>query len=78
MAADQFQVFKAYHENALNDLRTYALEDQRDADCLNPIIHAKDFAAMVRNAPNLYTYAACSAFIDELYQALLTASVMAQ
>ena len=75
MTAQQYLEFRVKHETALSDLRTYALDDQADADRLNPILHAKDIDAMVAAAPNLYRYAPCSCFIDELYHTLIAMAV---
>ena len=72
MLSTEFLQFKVQHETALSDLRSYALNSQDDADCLNPILHAADLAAMVRAAPSLRRYKACSVFIDELHDALIT------
>lgn len=66
-----FLAFRVKHETALSDLRSYALDSQIDADRLNPILHARDMAAMIAAAPNLTQYLANSIFIDELYDALI-------
>lgn len=71
----QYLEFRWTHETALRDLRSYALDSQEDADRLNPLLNAPDMAAMVRAAPALNQYRACSIFIDELYDALITAAV---
>jgi hypothetical protein len=73
----QFLDFCAEHKTALADLRSYARDNQLDADRLNPVIHAKTMADMVRAAPNLGQYLACSVFIDDLYHALITSAVAA-
>lgn len=66
---------KAAHVYAFLDLNRYALDDQCDADRLNPLLRAESVSDMVRASPSLQQYRACSTFVDNLYDTLISLAV---